>query len=87
MPTTEHTDTTANSLPLRTSIIATIRKKIFSGEYPADCILSLTAVANEMNVSRTPVREAFQFLANEGLLELRPNRSAIVNGITDQYIR
>ena len=77
----------SESVPLGASITAVIRKKIFSGEYPPGHSLSLTKVAEELHVSRTPVREAFQTLESEGLLELRLNRSAIVNGITSQYIR
>lgn len=74
-------------MPLRVSITAELRKKIFSGEYPTGHTLSLTKVAAEMKVSRTPVREAFQALEQEGLLELRLNRSAIIVGINSQYIR
>lgn len=77
----------SEAMPLRISITAAIRKKIFSGEYPSGHTLSLTRVAEELHVSRTPVREAFQTLESEGLLELRLNRSAVVNGITSQYIR
>ena len=50
-------------------------------------ILSLDSVATQLNVSITPVREAFQILARDGLIKLRQNKGAIVLGITDTYIR
>ena len=45
-----------------------VRNKIFSMEYrPGDSIID-SQVANELKISRTPAREAFQRLENEGLL-------------------
>ena len=49
--------------------------------------LSLESVAGQLNVSATPVREAFQILARDGLIKLRPNKGAIVLGITETYIK
>lgn len=42
-----------------------------SGEYKSGQELSLTAIAEQLGISRTPVREAFQTLAAEGLITLR----------------
>ena len=40
-----------------------------------------------MGVSTTPVREAFQILARDGLIKLRPNKGAVVQGINEKTIR
>lgn len=74
-------------LPIRVRVTAILRKALLAGEYQAGEELSLTDVAAKLGVSRTPVREAFQSLAAEGLLELRMNRGAVVVGIDEQTIR
>lgn len=74
-------------LPARIRIATIIRKAILSNEIKAGQELFLTTVAEQLNVSRTPVREAFQMLASEGLLELRMNKGAIVKGINADFIK
>ncbi len=74
-------------MPIRTRITSILRKAIFSGEYKCGEELSLTAVAEQLGVSRTPVREAFQTLEAEGLIKLRMNRGAVVNKIDDKFIK
>ncbi len=74
-------------LPIRLRITAILRKALLAGEFRAGEELSLTDIAAKLGVSRTPVREAFQALASEGLLELRMNRGAVVKGIDEAFIR
>lgn len=74
-------------LPIRVRVTAILRKALMAGEYQPGEELSLTEVAAKLGVSRTPVREAFQTLAGEGLLELRMNRGAVVVGIDESTIR
>lgn len=74
-------------LPIRVRVTAILRKALLAGEYPPGQELSLTDMAAKLGVSRTPVREAFQSLASEGLLELRMNRGAVVVGIDEATIR
>ena len=78
---------TIEVLPIRVRVTAILRKALLSGEFAPGEELSLTETAARLGVSRTPVREAFQSLAAEGLLELRMNRGAIVTGIDEQFIR
>ena len=74
-------------MPARVKIASVIKKAIYSGEYKSGQELSLTAVAEELGVSRTPVREAFQSLAADGLITLRMNKGAIVNRIDRTFVR
>lgn len=78
---------TIEVLPIRLRVTAILRKALLAGEFRAGEELSLTDTAARLGVSRTPVREAFQALATEGLLELRMNRGAIVVGIDEKFIR
>lgn len=74
-------------LPIRLRVTAILRKALLAGQFRPGEELCLTDIAARMGVSRTPVREAFQALAAEGLLELRMNKGAIVVGIDEQFIR
>lgn len=74
-------------MPVRLKVASIIRNAILSGEFADGEALSLTDTANRLKVSRTPVREAFQLLESEGLIELRMNREAIVHKIDEEFIR
>ncbi len=74
------------AMPTRVQVTAILKKALFSGEYKSGDELSLTEVAERLGVSRTPVREAFQTLEAEGLIELRMNKGAIVKPIDEKYI-
>lgn len=73
-------------MPIRTRITSILRKALLAGEYKNGQELSLTEISAELGVSRTPVREAFQTLAAEGLIELRLNKGAIVKQIDRKFI-
>ena len=74
-------------MPVRIKITSILRKAIYAGEYKSGDELSLTDIAAQLGVSRTPVREAFQVLESEGLITLRMNKGAIVNTIDRKFIR
>ena len=80
-------DQIKQTLPIRTEIEAAIKKAIFTHEYMAGDKLSLMAIAAQLGVSRTPVREALQSLAEEGFITLRMNKVAIVNEIGRKFVQ
>ena len=73
-------------MPARVRITSILKKALLAGEYKNGQELSLTEIAERLGVSRTPVREAFQTLAAEGLIELRMNKGAIVKPINQKFI-
>lgn len=74
-------------LPAREQVAAELRKAILSNKYKQGDTIALDEVSKSLGVSVTPVREALQLLSADGLITLRPNKGAIVQGITEQYIR
>lgn len=59
-----------------------LQSAIRLGRYRAGDRLIPEEIAAEIGMSRMPVREAFQRLAVEGLVVIRPNRGCIVAGLT-----
>ena len=57
-------------------------EKIVNGDYPPGYALSIREVSLQLQVSRTPVKEAFSRLVYDGYVELLPNRCFIVARIS-----
>jgi DNA-binding GntR family transcriptional regulator len=57
-------------------VVEVLREKILSGEIIAGQPLRQTALAEELNVSRIPVREALLQLEAEGLVSFEPHKGA-----------
>lgn len=74
-------------LPARERVASVLRKAILSKELEEGSIITLDGIASQLEVSNTPVREAFQMLSREGLIKLHPNKGAEVQGISQKFIR
>ena len=64
------------------NVYTSIEDKIISGEYRAGEQITEMRLSGELGVSRTPVREALAMLEKDGLVELIPNKGAVVRGIS-----
>jgi GntR family transcriptional regulator of vanillate catabolism len=64
------------------SLLAVLRKQIADGLYPAGARMTEEAVAQQLGVSRTPVRLAFRTLAQEGLLQVAGKRGFVVRAFS-----
>ena len=72
---------------LRWKVYHSLRHDILHGRYADGEFINETAIAKELGVSRTPVREAILQLEYEGLLHTVPNRGTFVNGIFEEELR
>ncbi|HSA48903.1 MAG TPA: GntR family transcriptional regulator [Yinghuangia sp.] len=59
-------------------VVEILRELILDNTFPPGARLAETELAEQLGVSRTPVREALRQLAAEALVELPPNRGARV---------
>src|ERR1700760_211505 len=66
---------------------AFVKRQIVSGSYAGGTLISEGEVSAAVEVSRTPVREAFLRLEVEGLLRLYPKRGALVVPVSASEIR
>ncbi len=74
-------------LSAKEQVAAVLRKAILSRELVEGQEITLEGIAGMVGVSSMPVREAFQILAADGLIKVRPNKGAVVLGINEQTIR
>jgi len=74
------------SLPTRERVADVLRKAIFQGTLRPGQELKQAELAQQLGISRIPVREALQMLERDGLILVQGNRRAIVSPITDYSI-
>lgn len=67
---------------LHDELVARLRDLIIEGELAPGARVAERNLCERFGVSRTPLREALKVLASEGLLDLLPNRGAIVAHLT-----
>ena len=73
--------------PMHTSVAAQLREMILTGELAPGARLNERVLCERLNVSRTPLREAFRVLAAERLIVQHAHRGATVVALSAQDIR
>jgi DNA-binding GntR family transcriptional regulator len=71
-------------LPLAEQIAGRLRTEIVSGRWAPGERLPEHLLCSRLNVSRTPLRQAFKVLESEGLIALLPHRGAVVTEPTPE---
>jgi DNA-binding GntR family transcriptional regulator len=72
---------------LTSAVADKLRDQIIRGEIAEGTQLRQDAIATQYQVSRIPVREALRQLDAEGLIEIVPNRGAVVPALSPQDIQ
>jgi len=72
---------------LRDGVYETLRARIITGQLTPGEALGEERLAAELNVSRTPLREALRKLSEEGFVEYKPFRGARVIQPTPELVR
>lgn len=73
--------------PLREIVFATMREAIINGDFKPGQRLMEVQLAEQMGVSRTPVREAIRKLELEGLVVMVPRKGAYVAGLSSEDVK
>lgn len=68
-------------IPLRQQVRDRVAAQLWSGTFSFGDDLNEARLAEELGVSRTPLREGLVMLASEGLVEAKPNRGFHVPGV------
>lgn len=71
---------------LKSEVFSLLHERIVAGEYPPGTWLRQSEIAEELEVSPTPVREALDQLVAEGLAQQIPYRGVRVPKLTDEEI-
>ncbi|MEZ0309677.1 MAG: GntR family transcriptional regulator [Ramlibacter sp.] len=69
---------------LHDEVAAQLRDRIFAGELLPGTFLDEARLAEQLSISRTPLREALKVLTAEGLVRHEPRRGCFVNEVTEQ---
>jgi len=64
---------------LHQRVYENLKERILSGQIEPGTKINETEIAQIMNTSTTPVREAFRMLASEGLLKIEPWKGVVVH--------
>jgi DNA-binding GntR family transcriptional regulator len=71
----------------REAIVATLLAEVLQGQLTAGQRLRTDELARRLGVSHTPIREALIALAGIGIVDLLPNRGAVVRHVSPRDVR
>ena len=71
---------------LKFQAYTTIKEKIIHCEYPPNSLLNEERLKEELEISRTPIRDALSRLEQESLIQILPRRGIMVRGISPDEV-
>lgn len=85
--TTAVVSATATPRLLHSAVVDRLRDMIVQGALAPGTKLNERVLGTQLGTSRTPLREALKYLASEGLVDLLPNRGAIVAPLDPERVK
>ncbi|MEQ8934474.1 MAG: GntR family transcriptional regulator [Amphiplicatus sp.] len=77
-------DTVIQRSSLQVEVTNRLRTEIIEGHWRPGTRLQERVLCERYGISRSPLREAYQVMASEGLLEISPNKGAVVSAPTPE---
>ena len=74
-------------LPLYIEVAEWLRQRIYRRQLQPGCWIDELKIAEELGISRTPLREALKVLAAEGLVTMKVRRGAYVTEVSEKDLR
>lgn len=75
------------AIPLRDQVADIIRQKILRGELEGDEPISERSISESLNISTTPVKEAFRMLEAERLIYVKPRKGSYVSNLSKDFMQ
>ena len=72
--------------PVAERVYQALHEAIMDGRFAGGARLKEVALAEQFNTSRTPIREALMQLERDGLIDLLPNRGAVVRSLSERDV-
>lgn len=82
-----NSDSPFNVALLRQQVYDYLRSQMNSGEIRPGSAINLGEMSTRFGISKTPLREAFLQLENEGFVTIYPRKGIVVNPLTETDIR
>lgn len=79
-------NTLVNNEPMAQQVHSVLKSQIIHGFFQPGDKIAEQALADQMGVSRSPVREAIRRLADEGMIDFIPRRGAYVKVYTSKQV-
>lgn len=72
--------------PVAERVYQALHEAIMEGRFAGGTRLKEVALAEQFNISRTPIREALMQLERDGLIDLLPGRGAVVRSLSERDV-
>lgn len=76
-----------DSIPLRDQVVEIVHQMIFDGELKSNEKISERQISTMLQVSTTPVKEAFRVLQAEGFITCYPRKGSYVSGNIIEHLK